>query len=63
MDFAERTSKNGKILRENIHEPAFNGPPAGHHGVAKKFLFIQVKVMRAMLNKGIHFAERTFIEQ
>ena len=63
MHFAQAAAKHGEILREHIDKPAFDRAPACHHRVARELLFIKIKIMRAMNNKRIHFAEGAFVQQ
>ena len=61
MDFAQASAKNGEILRVDINKTAFNCAPASNDRVAHDLLLVESKVIRAMNDEWIHFAERAFV--
>ena len=63
MHFAQASTEHCEILRVYIYKASFNCAPACHHRVACDLLFVEIKVMRTMNNKSIHFAEGAFVEQ
>ena len=63
VDFAQTATHDREILREHVHQPPVDRPPACHHTIAENFLPIQPEIARAVCDKRIKFAEAARIEQ
>jgi hypothetical protein len=63
MDFAQTPAKHREILGKDIDEASLDGAPTGHDRVAHELLAVEVEVMGAMLDEGVQFAERAFVQQ
>ena len=63
MRFRKGTAKNREILRENKHFAAVDQTVSGDDAIARKFLFLQAKVSRAMDNEFVELLETAFVQE
>src|SRR6266446_2309638 len=63
VGFGERAAEYGKVLRENIDQPAIDAAKAGDEAVARGTLFLHAKIDSAVTHKFVQLLERAFVKQ
>ena len=63
MAFRQGTAENGKILREDIDQPAVDGAAAGHDAVTGDLLFGHAEFGAVMLHIHVELFEAAGIQQ
>ena len=61
--FGERASENRKILREDIHEAAFDAAVAGDEAVARRPLRFHAEIVGMMADEFVELFKGAFIKQ
>src|SRR5689334_10820356 len=63
MRLGKRAAEDGKILAENKNEPSVNCAVPCYNAVAEVFFLLHPEIMRAVLNKCVHFLKAVAVKQ